>query len=76
MHPEAQAKAFEEIDRVIGQDRLPTLEDLDNLPYLEALLKETLRWSPPLPISESLMHHFHARIPHQNLPCSDATLHN
>jgi cytochrome P450 len=47
MHPEAQAKAFEEIDRVIGQDRLPTLADLDNLPYMEALWKETLRWSPP-----------------------------
>jgi hypothetical protein len=62
MHPEAQAKAFEEIDHVIGQDRLPTLEDLDNLPYIEALLKETFRWSPLLPISELTMHHFHARI--------------
>ena len=61
MHPEAQAKAFEEVDRVIGQDRLPTLEDLDNLPYIEALMKETLRWSPPFPISELLMHHFHAK---------------
>jgi cytochrome P450 len=62
MHPETQAKAFEEIDRVIGQDRLPTLADLENLPYIEALLKETFRWSPPLPISESLMHHVHVRI--------------
>ena len=62
MHPEAQAKAFEEIDRVIGQDRWPTLADLDNLPYIEALLKETFRWSPLLPISESITHHFHARI--------------
>jgi hypothetical protein len=62
MHPEAQAKAFEEIDRVIGHDRLPTLADLDNLPYIEALVKETFRWSPPLPISESLVHQVHARI--------------
>jgi hypothetical protein len=62
MHPVAQAKAFEEINRVIGQDRLPTLEDLDNLPYIGALVKETFRWSPPLPISESLMHHFHPRV--------------
>ena len=53
MHPETQAKAFEEMDRVIGYDRLPTLSDLDNLPYMEALWKETLRWSPPVPISES-----------------------
>jgi cytochrome P450 len=58
MHPEAQAKAFEEIDRVIGPERLPTLADLDDLPYMEALWKETLRWSPPVPISESPVHHF------------------
>jgi len=46
MYPDAQSKAFEEIDRVIGHDRLPTLADLENLPYIEALWKETLRWSP------------------------------
>jgi cytochrome P450 len=62
MHPEAQAKAFEEIERVISQDRLPTLVDLDDLPYMEALWKETLRWSPPLPISMSPMHHLHDKI--------------
>jgi cytochrome P450 len=62
MHPEIQVKAFEEIDRVIGQDRLPTLADLDNLPYMEALWKETLRWSPPTPISEPPIHRFHDRI--------------
>ena len=59
MYPEAQFKAFEEINRVIGQDRLPTLADMENLPYMEALWKETLRWSPPVPISESQRYHFH-----------------
>jgi cytochrome P450 len=59
MHPEAQAKAFEEINRVIGQDRIPTLADFDNLPYMEALWKETLRWSPPFPTSETSMDRFH-----------------
>jgi len=62
MHPEVQAKAFEEIDRVIGHDRLPTLADLDNLPYMEALWKEILQWSPPFPISECPMHRLHDRI--------------
>jgi cytochrome P450 len=62
MYPEVQAKAFEEINRVVGQDRLPTLADLDGLPYLEAIWKETLRWSPPFPISESLLHKFHGSI--------------
>jgi len=62
MYPEVQAKAFEEIDRVIGQDRLPTLEDIDDLPYMEALWKETLRWSPPFPISELPIHYFCDRV--------------
>ena len=59
MHPEVQSKAFEEINRVIGQDRLPALADMENLPYMEALWKETLRWSPPVPNGESQSYHFH-----------------
>jgi len=62
MHPEAQSKAFEEINRVIGPDRLPTLADMENLPYMEALWKETLRWSPPVPSSESQMYRSHYRV--------------
>jgi cytochrome P450 len=42
--PEAQRKAQEEIDRVIGRDRSPTLDDEPNLPYCAAMLKETFRW--------------------------------
>ncbi|KAJ3545634.1 hypothetical protein NMY22_g2358 [Coprinellus aureogranulatus] len=45
-HPEAQAKARAEIDRVVGQDRLPEFSDEENLPYLRAVLKEVLRWRP------------------------------
>lgn len=32
-YPEVQKKAQEELDRVIGRDRLPTVEDEKNLPY-------------------------------------------
>src|SRR5579862_2299138 len=42
--PEAQRKAQEEIDRVVGRGRSPTVEDEANLPYCAALLKETFRW--------------------------------
>ncbi|KAG8225418.1 hypothetical protein J437_LFUL004618 [Ladona fulva] len=35
-HPDVQAKIHEEIDRVVGRDRTPTLEDKPNLPYLNA----------------------------------------
>ena len=61
MYPKAQSKAFEEIDHVVGHNRLPTLEDLEDLPYIEALWKETLRWSPPAPFSEPPMQYFHDR---------------
>jgi cytochrome P450 len=40
--PEAQKKAHEELDRVVGRDRLPTLADMDNLPYVDAVLKEVI----------------------------------
>jgi cytochrome P450 len=42
--PEAQRRAQEEIDSVIGQDRSPVLSDEPRLPYCAALLKETFRW--------------------------------
>jgi cytochrome P450 len=41
---EVQQKAQEEIDRVIGHDRTPDWADLDNLPYCNAIFKETMRW--------------------------------
>jgi hypothetical protein len=39
-----QLKAQEELDRVVGTDRLPTFEDRHNLPYIDALVKEVTRW--------------------------------
>ncbi|KAK1852205.1 cytochrome p450 oxidoreductase [Colletotrichum chrysophilum] len=49
MFPEVQAKAQAEIDRVVGTERLPTLDDRDSLPYVEAIMKETLRWHSVVP---------------------------
>lgn len=46
VYPEVQAKAQAEIDRVIGRDRLPTLEDRQDLPYIDCILWECLRWNP------------------------------
>ena len=53
IHPETQRKAQAEIDRVIGNDRFPTLADMSNLPYTEALVKEVFRWSPVGPLGKS-----------------------
>lgn len=51
LHPEVQNRAREEIDAVVGRSRLPSHEDQPNLPYTEAVLKEVLRWNPPVPLS-------------------------
>jgi len=48
--PEVQKKAQEELDRVIGSDRLPVSADRPNLPYIEAVMKETHRWHLVLPM--------------------------
>lgn len=43
-NPDVQAKVHAEIDRVIGSDRLPCLEDTqDKLPYFWAVIKEVMR---------------------------------
>ncbi|KIK42208.1 hypothetical protein CY34DRAFT_758908, partial [Suillus luteus UH-Slu-Lm8-n1] len=49
LNPEVQAKAQAEIDRVVGKDRLPDFDDRLSLPYLDAVLRETLRWYPVAP---------------------------
>ncbi|KAL4999787.1 cytochrome P450 [Aspergillus recurvatus] len=38
--------AQEEVDRVCGTERSPTMDDLDHLPYIEACMHEVLRWRP------------------------------
>jgi len=49
LFPGVQTKAQEEIDRVVGNDRLPVLADRDSLPYLSALQSEIYRWEPVVP---------------------------
>ncbi|KAH7014349.1 cytochrome P450 [Microdochium trichocladiopsis] len=44
--PHVQSRAQAEIDRVVGSSRLPGFQDREELPYVNALLKETLRWWP------------------------------
>ncbi|XP_046395474.1 methyl farnesoate epoxidase-like [Ischnura elegans] len=49
LYPRAQRKAQQEIDEVIGRDRLPSLSDRDRLPYVEAIIQEVLRLSSVAP---------------------------
>lgn len=50
MFPSVQCKAQEEIDRVIGTDRLPTFDDKAKLPYISRVVTEAYRWFPILPL--------------------------
>ncbi|THC96012.1 hypothetical protein EYZ11_004511 [Aspergillus tanneri] len=55
LYPEAQKRAQAEIDSIVGTDRLPDYEDRDNLPYVNALVKELLRWHPVAPMAAAHM---------------------
>ncbi|KAF9002175.1 cytochrome P450, partial [Cyathus striatus] len=49
LFPEVQRKAQQEIDRVVGKNRLPELGDRSSLPYVEAVMQEVLRWNTVAP---------------------------
>lgn len=51
LFPDVQKKAQEELDRVIGGNRLPNAGDKGTLPYIEAVVKETHRWHPVAPLA-------------------------
>uniref|UniRef100_A0ACD6AJW1 Uncharacterized protein n=1 Tax=Avena sativa TaxID=4498 RepID=A0ACD6AJW1_AVESA len=48
--PSSMAKAQEELARVIGSRRSVEESDIDHLPYLQAVVKETFRLHPPVPL--------------------------
>ncbi|XP_071154400.1 steroid 17-alpha-hydroxylase/17,20 lyase-like isoform X1 [Mytilus edulis] len=48
--PEIQAKVHEEIDRVVGKNRLPGVKDRENLSYTEATLHEVMRLGLAVPV--------------------------
>ncbi|XAR68562.1 3,9-dihydroxypterocarpan 6A-monooxygenase [Bertholletia excelsa] len=54
-HPQIMEKAQREIDTVVGKSRLVEESDTANFPYLQAIVKETLRLHPtgPMIVRES-----------------------
>lgn len=55
--PDVQRQAQEELDDVIGDERSPQLDDIERLPYIRAVIKETHRWRPVAPTT----------LPHANI---------
>ena len=54
LNRDIQRKAQAELDSVVGADRLPTHDDRPALPYINAIVKEALRWQNVLPLG---VHH-------------------
>jgi cytochrome P450 len=50
VYPDVQRKAQAEIDRVVGKDRLPEINDAPQLPYVQGVVNECLRWLPVTPL--------------------------
>nr|BAB87838.1 flavonoid 3'-hydroxylase [Torenia hybrid cultivar] len=50
-HPKTLAQVRQELDSVVGKNRLVSETDLNQLPYLQAVVKETFRLHPPTPLS-------------------------
>ncbi|KAG1775164.1 cytochrome P450 [Suillus placidus] len=50
LYPDIQTKIRTELDRVVGHGQLPTLDDRSRLPYVNAAIKETMRWNPVAPL--------------------------
>ncbi|EXJ68791.1 uncharacterized protein A1O5_07722 [Cladophialophora psammophila CBS 110553] len=49
--PHIQKKAQQEIDAVVSEDRSPVWSDYAKLPYVNAIVKEAMRWRPVTPLS-------------------------
>lgn len=52
-HPEVALKIQAELDSVLGvAERLPRMDDRDQMPYMRNTLAELLRWQPASPLGK------------------------
>ena len=49
-NPEVLSKAKAELEQIIGKGNAVVESDIDRLPYLQAIVKETFRLHPPVPL--------------------------
>ena len=51
--PEIQKKIHDELDQKIDKDELPRVQDVQDMPYLQATICEVMRWCNPVPLTGS-----------------------
>lgn len=51
LYPDVMRRAQSQIDTVVGRGRLPSFSDKESLPYIDAIVKEVLRWRPVGPLA-------------------------
>lgn len=51
LHPDVMRRAQASIDLAVGRERMPGFADREKLPYIEAMVKEVLRWRTPGPLA-------------------------
>jgi hypothetical protein len=62
LYPQVQKRAQEELDLVVGRDRLPTFDDRPRLPYIEAICRELKRWQMVTPMGSAIPCHGTQRV--------------
>lgn len=52
LNPDIQREAQESVDAIVGHDRLPDLSDRGSIPWVNALMMESLRLYPVTPLGK------------------------
>ncbi|URE38542.1 Cytochrome P450 [Musa troglodytarum] len=75
-HPEVLEKATEELDRVVGRERWVEEKEVHRLPYVESIVKETMRMHPVAPMLVPRLSREHTTFDGYDIPAGTRVLVN